>query len=417
MSKSPSIGFFVTGILCICGLVGGFALRQKAEATPVANSARDLLAAKSGFGELDEVNYFKELAALLRDNYVEPVEIDQKMASGAVRGMVASLLDPDSQFYDPDQLATFRKNQRGEYEGIGIEIEYRFNQKELSKLRSDEGGADSLLLLPELFIASVMPGSPAEQAGILAGDEIRKIGERYVVTGADVKKLRDLQTAVTDKKASADELTDLKNQMQVWVDNNIPSGKARDALMTGTSGEVGLTVRRADGSIKTFSLLKKSVKVPSVTQDGSVHLRLFTGASDALGRIKSPISTLDLRNSGMGDYDEINRLLPLLLPAGEYGTISRPGDSSRSVSIERGVSTPHPFTIVVDRSTHGAAALFANILASSELVTVEGELPPPGQFIELHTLPSGAGYTLSAGTYSRTPLKTASNAGPTEAAR
>lgn len=46
--------------------------------------------------EVPEGDYFYEISNLLKQRYVEPIKDEQKLALGAVRGMVGSLGDPDS---------------------------------------------------------------------------------------------------------------------------------------------------------------------------------------------------------------------------------------------------------------------------------------------------------------------------------
>lgn len=105
-----------------------------------------------------EDKYYKEMTTFARifhevlKNYVtEPDE--QQLFEGAYRGMLRTL-DPYSQYFNRDQNKTFAADTEGEFGGLGIEISLR----------------DGLLT-----VVSPIRGTPAYDAGILAGDVILAI--------------------------------------------------------------------------------------------------------------------------------------------------------------------------------------------------------------------------------------------------
>jgi carboxyl-terminal processing protease len=85
------------------------------------------------------------------------------MMQGAIRGMLDSLGDQHTSYMDPDQYMQANIPMDGEYEGIGAWVDTEAEY---------------------LTIISPMPGSPAEEAGLLPGDQVIKIdGED--MTGID----------------------------------------------------------------------------------------------------------------------------------------------------------------------------------------------------------------------------------------
>ena len=396
---------FVVIAAAIGSLCFGYLARNKAEMGNLASKkplGMGLLATTDKYAETTESEYFYELAELLKQHYVEPVEIDQKMASGAIRGMVTSLIDPESNFYDPDQFTAFQASLNGKYEGIGVELDYRYIPAELEKLQSGSSQTDSLLLLPKIVIASVMPGGPAEKAGLQAGDEVREVQGKYIVTGADIKELRDLQTAVTDKKATTEQLNTLRNDIQKRVENVISAPKVRNHLLSGTNGEIQLVVFR-NGKEMPFNLIREVTKIDPVTPstDGSTALRFFKDAPQLLEKteIKDGM-TIDLRNSGNGDYATMEKCLEKFIPAGTHGAIiNAQGKSIRSIITKNGPTSAVKVTLLVDESTTGAAATFANILRAEGTATIKGDIPEEKSWVEIQTLPDGSGYTLAIGKY------------------
>jgi len=90
--------------------------------------------------------------ALVKTRYVEAPD-DKKLLEGAIAGMLASL-DPHSGFLDKDELDAVRKDEAGEYTGIGISVDF--------------AAAD-------MAVTAVTAGSPAYLAGIEPGDTIASI--------------------------------------------------------------------------------------------------------------------------------------------------------------------------------------------------------------------------------------------------
>ncbi|MBB6134709.1 carboxyl-terminal processing protease [Massilia aurea] len=90
--------------------------------------------------------------ALVKTRYVEAPD-DKKLLEGAIAGMLASL-DPHSGFLDKDELDAVRKDEAGEYTGIGISVDF--------------AAAD-------MVVTAVTADSPAYLAGIEPGDTIASI--------------------------------------------------------------------------------------------------------------------------------------------------------------------------------------------------------------------------------------------------
>jgi len=88
--------------------------------------------------------------------YVEEPDYN-KLQLGAIQGMIESLNDPYTEFIPKEYLSDFRKATEGSYAGIGASV------------RIENGW---------MTIISPMPGSPALEAGIQAGDQIRQIEDK-----------------------------------------------------------------------------------------------------------------------------------------------------------------------------------------------------------------------------------------------
>ena len=102
-----------------------------------------------------DFDVFWEAWQVLKDKYVETGKLDnQDLVYGAVSGLVNSLNDPHSVFMPPTDAKKFGEDISGEFSGVGMEIGIRNNQ---------------------LVVIAPLKGTPAEKAGILAGDKIFEV--------------------------------------------------------------------------------------------------------------------------------------------------------------------------------------------------------------------------------------------------
>ncbi len=88
--------------------------------------------------------------------YNKQVLDPQKMLNGAITGMVQSLGDPFTMYLPPVQNNDFQQQLAGKFEGIGAELGLKDKQ---------------------IVVIAPLDGSPAQKAGIKAGDEIVKVGD------------------------------------------------------------------------------------------------------------------------------------------------------------------------------------------------------------------------------------------------
>ena len=106
---------------------------------------------------LDQLQQFAAVYGMIKSSYVEPTD-DKKLISNAISGMVSGL-DPHSQYYDKKAFKEFKEETTGKFVGLGIEI-------------SQEDGL--------IKIVSPIEGSPADKAGLKAGDLIMRIDDKAV---------------------------------------------------------------------------------------------------------------------------------------------------------------------------------------------------------------------------------------------
>lgn len=100
----------------------------------------------------DRAQLLGDIREILQDEYIEPAALDdQKMIYGAAAAMVAAVGDPHTAFVEPAAAAIIDEDMQGSFEGIGATVD---------------------MVDGQVVIVRPLPGSPAEQAGIKAGDVI-----------------------------------------------------------------------------------------------------------------------------------------------------------------------------------------------------------------------------------------------------
>lgn len=152
--------FVVIVLICVSFYGGVLFDKYKATKSSSSTAIGDILAKNHSDEQPSGVDFglFWEAWNLLNEKYVDTSKLDQqKMIYGAISGMVKSVGDPFSSFMDPEESKQFSQDLEGTFEGIGIEI----------GVKSDT-----------LTVISPLEGSPAEKAGLKAGDKILKIGEK-----------------------------------------------------------------------------------------------------------------------------------------------------------------------------------------------------------------------------------------------
>ncbi|MGH2560113.1 MAG: S41 family peptidase [Thermomicrobiales bacterium] len=150
-----SIAFLIALVFFAAGVMAERSLFREGRLTDVGEVIGSLGSDSPEAGSADRVD---EVRHLLQEEYYyrpsEPAEteaFEQKLEYDAIRGMTEGLDDDYTTFLVPVEQQPIAEQLEGEYEGIGVWVQY------------PEG---------RFTIVSAMPGSPAEEAGLRAGDVI-----------------------------------------------------------------------------------------------------------------------------------------------------------------------------------------------------------------------------------------------------
>lgn len=366
------------------------------------------LVASRDSGDVPEGDYFYEISQLLKQRYVEPITDERKLAIGAIRGMVTSLSDPDSVYMDKDEYRVFKNAMVGEYEGIGVHLELEYAHEAPTKARTPGQAVDpeeailSNLKIPKLTVVSVVPGGPADKAGVKVGDWVEYLDSHWVPNADTVADFRRLERQVSQGKAKMEQLVKVRSELRKRTKKTLLASKAKDRLMIGTEGSVKVVWRRGTAS-RTTTIERGSSQVPVYLDEGGIiRLSFAKGSADSLRRAvergKGQV-TIDLRNNAAGDFKAMKECLAVLAPTGSYGFL-KSAKRTIPLAIGNGNDKPPKITLLVDRSTRGTAEIFALALSSKGLAKLQGsEMSGHLVVIEDNPLPDGSGYTLATARY------------------
>jgi carboxyl-terminal processing protease len=122
-----------------------------------STNATEVSAANDNELPLKELRLFTLIFDHIRRAYVEPIS-DQQLLENAIKGMLGEM-DPHSAYLDASSFEQLQESTKGEFTGIGIEM----------------GGEDGFIK-----VISPIDGSPAQKAGIQAGDIIIKVDQESI---------------------------------------------------------------------------------------------------------------------------------------------------------------------------------------------------------------------------------------------
>ena len=307
-------------------------------------------AASSGLEDLDGTNSTADIVCVIpSDSFVESCNIAAEQAassSEAAEAMVAGLanyaLDANSLYLDRDSLALVEEEQEGEIEGIGALV----TAEDVSS-----GEVVQCSIISEtcrLTIVSVISGSPAEGAGMLADD---------VIVGVNGEDITDW---------TLDEVT---------------------ATVRGPSGtNVDLTILRGDETF-IMPITRAAIVIPVIESErvgntGYIRLNIFTENADEQFEeavdelVDQGIDSLvvDLRNNPGGLLDTAVAITSQFLADGVVVVTQSP-DSETSYEVSGKTSVPENIRVVfvVNRDSASASEVVSAVLQERGRITVVGE--------------------------------------------
>jgi carboxyl-terminal processing protease len=264
-----------------------------------------------------DLTELQQAVRLVQADYVDAGKVDSsKLSHSTVQGLITGLGDPFSAYFDPTAYKRLQQSYQGNYSGIGIYLSFTTGYP---------------------VITGTVPGSPAAAAGLQAGDQIVKVGDKDM------------------KGVTADQAT---------------------TLIQGADGtKVTLGISRA-GQTSSVTVTRAEIHVPTVrsTEIGNrvLYVRIYQFGTDTATEFAAALSSglpgktgvvLDLRGDPGGFISAADAVISQFVASGETFELR-----DRSGSVERHtVSGQHaaptiPLVALVDANSASASEIVAGSL-------------------------------------------------------
>ncbi len=308
-----TVSFIVLGIFIAAALfAGGFFIGQR-----TALSAFIQVHAPNSKTSSSDIRVVTEVFSIINDSYVDKVSKD-KVIDGAINGMIESLDDPYTRHFKPKDFKHIEEVTEGRFEGVGMTLE---------------------AVNGDIVVVSPIAGTPADKAGIKAGDKITEID------GKSTKGM-ELDTAV---------------------------GKIK-----GKSGsKVTIKLAREGSEPLTVTLTRTEIKIPNITErmegDNIGYVRLihtfdFSAGPDlrkAITRLKgqgAKAIIFDLRNNPGGLLEAGVDVSSVFIDRGVIVSIKGRKEAEKKYTARGDSIGDTPIVLLVNKGSASASEIVAGAI-------------------------------------------------------
>ncbi|MFS4439363.1 S41 family peptidase [Paracoccaceae bacterium GXU_MW_L88] len=290
--------------------------------------AQEAEAARETYEQLD---LFGEIFERVRGAYVEEVT-DKELIEAAISGMLSSL-DPHSGYLPPEDFEEMEEQTSGEFGGLGIEV------------TQEEG---------MVKVIAPMEGTPAEQAGVEAGDFISHIDGESVL-GLTLNEAVEKMRGPVGSDITVTLLREGEEPFDVTITRDTISVQA---VRSSLEGEV-VVLRINSFSEKTTPDLESELNARVEELGGMENVRGFV---------------IDLRNNPGGLLEEAISVSDAFLDAGEIvSTRGRiPEQTDRWNAAEGDMADGKPIAVLINGGSASASEIVAGALQDHNRAVVVG---------------------------------------------
>ncbi len=265
------------------------------------------------FTKTDPMSKYYEIKSIVDRYYVEDVT-DEELAEGIALGAMYSLKDSYSAYYDNEQYDTVLDSSEGLEFGIGVNIVSHPDTE-------------------NIFVISVSTGSPADIAGIKAGDSI------IAVEGVSVSErgYSESVMAISGEEGSVCKIDLLRGDKKLTVE-------AKRGQFVSTS---------------VFSHMIGSVAYIEIIDFNTATVTQFKDAVLAAQENGATGLIFDVRKNGGGTLSSVEEMLDLLLPEGDVVSATYKNGKKEVLFTSDKNEIDLPMAVLCDGGTASAAELFA----------------------------------------------------------
>lgn len=304
------------------------------------------------------VKTLQSFKAMINKLYIGDVDEDA-MIEGALKGYVEGLGDPYTEYYTKEEMADLREELNSEYVGIGVYI--------------GNNAVDNTIV-----IAGTIKSSPAEEAGLKAGDVVEKIDD-VSYTG---KQLSEATKVLKAEEGTTVKLTILRDEKEIEI--NITRRK--------------ITVEHVSSKMMDNNVVY--IKIDSF--DNNVADSFKSQLTDLMkGNVNGII--IDLRSNGGGIVTEATDIADLFLEKDETILITKSkkdNEEKITKSKQEPIVKNTPVVILVNEATASASEILAGALKDKYNATIVGKTTyGKGVIQSLYNLKDGSGLKITTDEY------------------
>ena len=309
MSKKTIIGVILVALVSSVGTIVGLCVALSFDAKTAGNIARFIGAMR-----------------FIESQYVTEVEEDT-LVNGAISGMVRSLEDPHSIYLDTKLYNQLKTETTGSFGGIGVYMGFK------------NGGVQVLGVIPE---------SPGEKVGLLAGDSILAVNSQPV--------------------------------------SEIEPGEVAMKIRGKVGTDVELLIHREGEEDKTYTITREIIKMKTVAgkmlDDRVGYIRISNFSENSGKEFKSVISDLenqglkglilDLRQNPGGVITSCVEIAQEIVPAGTIVSVIR-RDGEKEVYTSNLQQPKFPIVVLLDNNSASASELLSGALQDTKAALIVGK--------------------------------------------
>lgn len=289
----------------------------------------------------------------LQQNYYDKSKLDsQKMLNGAIEGLVQSLGDPFTIYLPPSQNNNFKQGLAGQFSGIGAEL----------------GTKDK-----DIIVISPLDASPAQKAGVKAGDIILKVDSESTIgwtLSQAVEKIRGPKdTVVTLTVLHRNE----KKDTEIKIKRNVITVKSVTGYVKKVKDIENINEKLKEKNENSLVYIRLSQFGDETNKDWVALIDKLKPQSENEKNFKGII--LDLRNNPGGFLSDAVFVASEFLPSGNAVVLEETGSfERRSLNVSReGKFLEVPVIVLINKGSASASEIVAGALQDHDRAKLIGE--------------------------------------------
>ena len=306
-----------------------------------------------------KIDLFGEVLEKIDKEYID--EIDQAVVmDSAINGVLQSL-DPYSSYMSPELFRDMQTDTRGEFGGLGIEI-------------GMEAGV--------VKVISPIDGTPADEAGIKAGDFIVKIDGEQVQGKTLMESVKLMRGPVGTSIKLTIRRKNVKKALEFEVERKIIEVKSVKAKLIGKRKNIAYV------RLKSFNENSDNQLIDNI--------KIFENKNNPLGYV------IDVRNNPGGLLAQAIRITDFFLDDGEIvSTKGRKRSETRKFFAKSGDGiSGKPIIILINNGSASASEILAGALKDHKRAILIGETSyGKGSVQSIIPLKNGGGMRLTISKY------------------